>query len=259
MVRHLIVALLLLLPLPAHADAGARLVSLADLTSAIGQANQITLSAYTLSPHSRMGRALVSAARRGAEVSLVLDGAGMAQANSDNAAAAAAYSADGIRVRLTSFKLHMKAAVLDGSRVFVSDRNWSASRDAVILALPASARIQVERAMLGQPESHGTFATRKDAALALEASLLAQRRSHTLLVSTESFSRSPISDLLAERAQHGDDVTLVVAANEYRSSPTERGLVAALAHAGVHVFLGRADEKIAIDGNAGYVGSVTSQ
>jgi phosphatidylserine/phosphatidylglycerophosphate/cardiolipin synthase-like enzyme len=245
----------LLLPLASSADVESRLVSLADVTAAINASSRVTLSAYTLAPSSRVGRALIAAAGRGADVSLVLDGAGMAGVNRDNAVAATTYGQAGVHVRLTDYKLHMKACVTDGASVFVSDRNWSASRASVILQLPASTRIQVERAILGQPESNGTFATRKDAAIALEAALLAQRRSRTVLVSTESFSRSAVSDILDRRARAGDSVSLVVAATEYRTSPSERALVASLEHDGVSVYLGKNDEKIAIDGDAGFVGS----
>jgi hypothetical protein len=61
--------------------------------------------------------------------------------------------------------------------------------------------------------------------------------------------------VLEQRARAGDDVTLVVAAAEYRESRTEQRTLSELARAGVHVCLGRSDEKIAIDGAAGFAGS----
>lgn len=251
-----LVALLLPFVSPAvRADDDVQLVTLPAFVAAISRSHVVTVSAYTLAPTSRVGRALIAAAGRGAQVSLVLDGAGMAGANRDNTAAATMYGQAGVRVRLSAYRQHMKAGVIDGTTVFVSDRNWSASKASVILELPTSTRIQVERAMLGQPESTGTFATRKDAALALEAALLAQRRSHTVLVSTESFSRSAVSEILDQRARAGDSVSLVVARSEYRTSPSERALLAILARDGVRVYLGRNDEKIAIDGDAGFTGS----
>ena len=247
--------LLLLLPQIARGNEDVQLVPLSRVVDAIAHAHVVTISAYTLSPRSRVGRVLLSAARGGAQVSLVLDGAGMASANRANASSATAYAAGGVRVRMTDYKLHMKAIVVDGASVFVSDRNWASSGSSVIFALPSSTRMQVERAILGQPMSSGTFATRKSDALGLEAALLAQRRSHVVLVETESFSRSGVSAVLEQRARAGDDVTLVVAASEYRESRTEQRTLSELARAGVHVCLGRSDEKIAIDGAAGFAGS----
>jgi hypothetical protein len=252
-----VIALLLLplAPIVARGDDGVQLVTLPVVVNSIAHATVVTISAYTLAPTSRVGRALIAAAARGAQISLVLDGNGMAGANRDNATAATIYGQAGVRVRLSDYKLHMKACVVNGTDVFVSDRNWSASPASVVLQLPTSTRMQVERAILGQPESTGTFATRKDAAIALEAALLTQRRSHTVLVSTESFSRSAVSEILDQRARAGDSVSLVVAATEYRTSPSERTLLAKLARDGVKIYLGRNDEKIAIDGDAGFVGS----
>lgn len=257
--RFLVVALLVLLlplaPPAAQGDDDVQLVTLEAVASAIARAHVATISAYTLAPTSRIGRALMRAARAGAHVSLVLDGQGLAGANRTNEKNAATYSAAGVRVRVTDYKLHMKAIVVDGASVYVSDRNWSSSGTSVIFALPAATRLQVERAILGQPSSNGTFATRKSDALALEAALLAQRRSRVVLIETESFSPSVVSEVIEQRARAGDDVTLVVAASEYRGSRKEQETLSELARAGVHVFLGKSDEKIAIDGTAGFAGS----
>ena len=257
--RHSISAslalLLLVLPTVARSDDDVQLVTLPVVIDAIARAHVVTISAYTLAPTSRVGRALMAAARAGAKVALVLDGQGLASANRSNETSALAYSAAGVRVRMTDYKLHMKAIVIDGAGVFVSDRNWSSTGSSVIFALPATTRMQVERAILGQPTSSGTFATRKSDALSLEAALLAQRRSRVVLVETESFSRSVVSDVLERRARAGDDVTLVVAESEYRKSSPEQRTLSELAGVGVHVFLGKSDEKIAIDGSAGFAGS----
>jgi phosphatidylserine/phosphatidylglycerophosphate/cardiolipin synthase-like enzyme len=254
-VASMALLLLSIVPLVAQGDDDVQLVTLQAVASAIQHAHVVTISAYTLAPTSRIGKALIRAAQAGAQISLVLDGEGLAGANRANEANAAIYSAAGVRVRITHYKLHMKAIVVDGSSIYVSDRNWSSSGSSVIFALPVSTRIQVERAILGQPSSNGTFATRKSDALSLEAALLAQRRSHVVLVETESFSRSPVSDIIEQRARAGDDVTLVVAASEYRGSRKEQETLSELAQAGVHVFLGKSDEKIAIDGTAGFAGS----
>src|SRR5665213_2880335 len=87
--------LLLLLPQIARGDEDVQLVPLSRVVDAIAHAHVVTISAYTLSPRSRVGRVLLSAARGGAQVSLVLDGAGMASANRANASSATAYAAGG--------------------------------------------------------------------------------------------------------------------------------------------------------------------
>jgi phosphatidylserine/phosphatidylglycerophosphate/cardiolipin synthase-like enzyme len=210
-----VVLAFLLLPSRLSAEQTVQIVNIGDLIRSVGEAHTITISAYTMSPRSRIGRALIAAAARGAAVSIVLDGNGLASANRSNANSAKMYRGYGARVRLTSYKLHMKAAIFDGNTIFVSDRNWSNSGHSLILQLPSIARIQVERAILGEPSTSANFATRKADALALETALLSRQHSPTVLVSTESFSRSPVSDAIDRRARDGDDVTLVVARYEY--------------------------------------------
>jgi hypothetical protein len=150
------------------------------------------------------------------------------------------------------------ASTSSGIRVYVSDRNWTSSNNAVFLRLPATMAPQIVAAIGGRAVSAGTFATRKSDALSLEYALLQQRRAHTVLVESESFGNTPITQLLAARARAGDDVTLIVARSEFDTEPRERDLLAALAGAGVHVYVGESDQKIAVDGTAAYIGSANN-
>jgi phosphatidylserine/phosphatidylglycerophosphate/cardiolipin synthase-like enzyme len=243
------------------ADDDASLSSLADVVASVHDASSVILSAYTLSPRGQLARALAAAAGGGAHVQLVLDGNGMASATRDNEAAIPYYRNERIDASLSSEHLHLKALVAStssGIRVYVSDRNWTSSNNAVFLRLPATMAPQIVAAIGGRAVSAGTFATRKSDALSLEYALLQQRRAHTVLVESESFGNTPITQLLATRARAGDDVTLIVARSEFDTEPRERDLLAALAGAGVHVYVGESDQKIAVDGTAAYIGSANN-
>jgi hypothetical protein len=246
---------------PAAMSDDAALSSLTAVTDAVAHASSVMLSAYTLSPSGRLARALRAAVGNGAAVSLTLDGEGTAQAQRENGTDAPIFRAAGIRTTLSSERLHLKALTATdggGTRVFISDRNWSSSSRAVVLELPGTMAGLIKSAIDGRPMNNGQFATRKSDALALELALLRQRRGRTVLVESESFGDGPIAQVLAARARAGDDVTLVIARYEYQREASEQRLVAALGHAGVHVYIGSSDEKIAIDSSAGYCGSANA-
>jgi phosphatidylserine/phosphatidylglycerophosphate/cardiolipin synthase-like enzyme len=230
------------------------LVSLNEAAGAIDGAGTITLSAYTLSLRGRIARALIGAARRGAHVHVLLDGHGGGTSQRENEATAAALTAAGIRTDRTRYDLHMKALVADGA-VYVSDRNWSSSPRSLILRLPPSYAIAVERAMLGQTAVNGAFSTRKGDSLQLEAALLARPHSGDVYLETESFGPSRVADAVLSRARAGDRVTIVIARFEYGRSAHERALVGELLAAGVRVFAGTSDEKIAVTGSRAFLGS----
>lgn len=248
--------LIALYPLAGNADQqAAHLVSLATVIDDINSASTVTASAYTLSPHGKVARALARAAQRGARVSLVLNGHAIGGADRDNDADAATFNSEGIRTQLSSEALHMKAIVVNGTDIYVSDRNWTSSSRSLILQLPTYTRFTVERAILGRSGSVGAFTTRKADSLTNELTLIAHRSSHRLLVETESFGDGPIAKTLKARAQMGDDVTLVIARFEYDQTLHEQEVVADLVRAGVHVYAGDSDQKIAVDGPAVYAGS----
>ena len=253
----------------------AHLVALGDVIGAVESAHTVTISAYTLTPRGRLARALVIAANGGARVHLVLDGKGMAGAVRSNVKANAelcaatggrAVTDDGdqllrhtcvgrLAIDFSNFALHLKGCVTDNGGSFVSDRNWTSSRRSIILALPSADAPTLDRAISGSAASIGAFSTRKAESLRNEVALLTTRRTRTVLVETESFGPSILSDLLMKRARAGDDVTLVVARYELQNSASEQRLVASLVAAGVKVYAGTSDEKIAVDGDAVWTGS----
>jgi hypothetical protein len=163
-----------------------QLVSLNTVVGAIAHAQNVTVSAYTLSPNSRMGRGLIAAAngqpftgKCTSRVSVALDGKAMASANASNRRAVSVFAQQGVCVHLTESPLHLKAAIVDGT-VFLSDRNWARDRHSIIIAIPSEYRLTVERAILGEPRSQGPLSTRKGDALASEAALLRQRHSQNI-------------------------------------------------------------------------------
>ncbi len=236
------------------------LADVRDVIGAVGGANTVTLSAYTLSPRGKMSAALLAAAARGARVSVALDGSAFGAAAQSNARTIAEFGAHGIRVHLTERPLHLKAAVIDGT-VYLSDRNWTGGRgrEVVIRDPYPTDRAMVERAILGEAGSNEHLWLRKADALAAEARLVSQRTAHDVFVESESFGTgTPLYDALAARARAHDSVHLIVASFEYRRSAAERQAIAELARNGVSVRLGTSGEKLAIDGSNAWIGSANA-
>jgi len=225
-------------------------------------ARTIVVAAFALQPDSPMVAHLLTAADRGARVSVALSrGFGMYVA--ENAATAAALTARGVRVHVLDFArrpTHLKAAVLDGE-LYLSDRNWSAGSDEQIVlhdTVPGD-RTLVERAILGVPGHNDHLWTKKADALAAEARVLKTRRSHKVRISSESFGPdTPVFDALIARAAAGDTVEVLVAPAEYRQGTLERAALQELRDRGVRVALSSADEKFATDGDAVWLGSANA-
>ena len=157
-----------------------------------------------------MVRDLVAASRRGARVTVALTGSGMGFAVSHNEDTARNLLSAGVRVHLLAQPIHMKAVVIDGTRVYVSDRNWTSRGAALILELPSAYRMTVERAIEGQATSLGDFTTRKDESLARQDAVLAAGQ--PVAVETESFNATAAPVGTLERiARSGGHVTLIVA------------------------------------------------
>ena len=214
----------------------------------------MTLSAYSLPQQSSVVDDLLAAAQRGASVSVALTGTGMAYALKENEATAARLRAGGVRVHMLPRAMHMKAVVVDGQRVYVSDRNWTARGAALILALPSSYRLTVERAIEGQAGRLGTFTTSKGQSLATEGEVFAAGA--PLVVETESFNaQAPQVAVLERFARAGAHIELIVARTEYNASARERAQLAALAREGVRVQVSSANEKIAVGPTWAFCGS----
>jgi phosphatidylserine/phosphatidylglycerophosphate/cardiolipin synthase-like enzyme len=239
-----------------------RFTTVREVAERIASARSVMVSAYTLSPRGAMARALLAAGTRGAHVRVVLDGHAFGAAQHANLATGLELRQAHVRVDYTQEPLHMKAAAIDDA-VYLSDRNWtSRSRAEVVLqdALPQDKPI-VLHAVDGTPGSNGHLWTRKGDALQAEARVLASNASHDAAMETESFgSGTKVYDALTARRARGDRVRLIVAALEERSKGqnAERAALARLAAAGVEIRVGTSGEKIALDGEYGWLGSANA-
>jgi len=257
-----IAALALLFCARGNAGEPLRFTTVREVTDRIASARSVTVSAYTLSPRGTMTRALLAAAQRGARVRVVLDGHAFGAAQHANLATGLELRQAHVRVDYTLEPLHMKAAAIDDA-LYLSDRNWtSRSRAEVVLqdAIPQDKPI-VLRAVEGTPGSNGHLWTRKGDALQAEARVLQSNASHDASMETESFgSGTKVFDALTARRARGDRVRLIVAALEERSrgSNAERAALARLAQAGVEIRVGTSGEKIALDGENGWLGSANA-
>jgi phosphatidylserine/phosphatidylglycerophosphate/cardiolipin synthase-like enzyme len=253
---------LLLLCSRAGASEPLRFTTVREVTDRIGNARSVTLSAYTLSPNGAMTRALLAAAAHGARVRVVLDGHAFGAAQHANLATGLELRQARVRVEYTQEPLHMKAAAIDDV-LYLSDRNWTSRSRAEIVLQDAIAQDKpiVLHAVDGTPGSNEHLWTRKGDALAAEARVLQSNASHDVVVETESFgSGTKVYDALTARRKRGDRVRLIVAALEERSkgANTERSSLRQLVAAGIEVRVGTSGEKIALDGENGWLGSTNA-
>jgi hypothetical protein len=144
----------------------------------------------------------------------------------------------------------MKAAIVDGRAVYVSDTNFSA--DGVYLRLPEATRLTVERAILGTGRTwNGVFATTKRPSLQLEAALLnraVREPVRSIDVESESFGSSPVSDAPANALVSHVSVDVTVKPQDVVGSSNATRTLAQLRDAGARIHLVTAAEKIAIAG-----------
>lgn len=251
------IALLVLTMLPGNASPEAQLTSYQIVVDAVSKASVVTLSAYTLPKDGELVESLLATAHRPkTRVSVIFDGQPFPDVRRSNERLAEVLTGAGVQVRLSQRPLHMKAIVIDGTRVFVTDRNWTSS-DSLILELPATLRIAVEKAILGQSSSTGSFTTRKADALVLEDEVLS-RGTGAIMVETESFGPSVIADELENKVRQGVPVTLIVARYEYDRLPSEQRLVEHLRDLGIEVVVANAAEKLAVRGGLGFIGSANA-
>jgi PLD-like domain len=195
-------------------------------------------------------------------VRVVLDGHAFGAAQRANLATGLELRAAGVQVEYTQEPLHMKAAIVDNA-MYLSDRNWTTrARSEIVVAdaIPAD-RPVVSQAIFGKAGANGHLWTRKADALAAEARLLTKNASHDVAVETESFgSGTSVYDALLTRRKRGDRVRLIVAKLEMRqkNSSPEHAAITRLTAAGVEVRVGNSGEKIALDGENGWLGSANA-
>jgi phospholipase D-like protein len=247
-----------------------RVVTLSSTRAAIRclqSARRVMFSAYAL--HSgRMLEALAAAASRGAEVRVRLEGSpyggpGLAR---ENRAALSRLRACGADARAVDTDgtgrdaLNMKALVADDA-LFLDDRNWpDDARDTVVRDGFSSDVRAVASALFEHPaRTSGCFAVRRADAVALETKLLySARPGEDVVVASESFSFSPVAIALAHLARQGVHPRFLVSARDLAGNGRERGTLAWLERAGVDVRAGAGDEKFAVVGKRGWLGSANA-
>lgn len=231
-------------------------------------ARSVLLTAYTLRP-GRMLDALEAAARRGARVTVRLEGHPYADATGEltatNRAAIKALRRLGADAKLADTNahngpaLHMKAAVCDGV-AYLDDRNWPGRGDTIVRDDFRADVAAIESAALQRrTERTPEFWTSKRDALWAERRLLASATNAKRVdVESESFGTgSGAYGALKLLAKAGVACRLIVARRDL-SAKSKRAL-ASLSQAGVAVRVSDSDEKMAIvDRTRAWIGSANA-
>lgn len=241
------------------------LSSTGDVVHAVRASHRVALLAYVLRP-GPVEDALLAAARRGAQVTVRLEGAPrfdpdgtLLQQNRDAVRALAIAGAD---ARLVSGRtLHAKAIETDRD-VFLDDRNWPADgEDTIVRDDFARDRRIVDAAVRGRDApADACFAMHKREALAFEARLLANpARPDDVVVESESFGNANRVYAQLERlGDAGAAPRVLVSSRDLQSSPRERAAIVALERHGVRVRAIDADEKFALAGTRAWIGSANA-
>jgi len=231
-------------------------------------AQSILLTAYTLRPGPMLD-ALKGAARRGARVTVRLEGRPYADATgelaADNRLAVKALRRLGADAKLADTNahngpaLHMKAAVCDGV-AYLDDRNWPERGDTIVRDDFRADAAAIQSAALMRRTVHTPeFWTNKSDALWAERRLLAGAdNAKHVDVESESFGMgSGAYGALKALAQSGVSCRLIVAQRDV--NPKSKRALALLAQAGVAVRVSDSDEKMAVvDGARAWVGSTNA-
>ncbi len=244
------------------------LVATADLLRAVGQAREVTVTAYTLS-RGPVFDALAAACRRGARVRLRVEDrpfgdpfGGIRHANRSAVAVLARAGADARMVDATDADgppVHMKAAIVDGV-AYLDDRNWTQAGDTIVRDdSPQDVRALRSAIAGAAPRSERSFWTRKADAVAGEAALLhGASRARCVDVQSEAFGTGGSTyAALKALAASGVRCRLIVSARDLK--PQALHGLQLLARAGVGIRVGRSTEKMAVvDGHRAWVGSANA-
>lgn len=234
------------------------LSSVPDVLTRIASARDVAFGSYFL-PQGAVREALAGAARRGAHVSVTLQADPYRNpfGGRCNAEAARELRAAGAGVSLLPSDrapFHLKAAVCDGV-AYLDDRNWTKRGPELVVADDDPPDVALVRdALAGHGGSDPALATRKDAALAREIELIDGARDAPVVVETERVSTSPLTRALQRHARSGAPTTLIVARARRRSS-REATAIKQLAADGVVVRTGGSNQKLALAGDAVWIGS----
>lgn len=235
------------------------LSSVPDVIARIGDARDVAFGSYVL-PHGPMRDALVGAAERGAHVAVTLqaDPYRNPDGKRDNREAARLLSAAGAAVTLLrSWRapFHLKAAVCDGV-AYLDDRNWTARGPEMVIADDDPTDVALVRDAVDDARAGAdlTLATRKDEALRREVQLVEQAGDEPVVVETERVRSSALVEALRRHARTGAATTLIVGRTRHHSRG-ERSALRSLARDGVIVREGGTNEKLALVGDAAWIGS----
>ncbi len=228
------------------------LSSTAQMVAALRGTRHVLFSAYALWPGT-VERELVAAAKRGARVTVRLEGAPFDDASGSirraNEAGVAALKAAGADAALDEKNagpaMHMKAAVCDGV-AFLDDRNWLGSGETVVRD-DDRRHVRALRHAIETGEAHDArnFWTDKAGALSGEATLIAHAHTARLDVESETITvQSPVYAALRRRALSAKRCRLLLSRRE--RTPAVLHAAQLLAALGVSVRFTRSNEKFAV-------------
>ena len=237
------------------------LSSVPDVLTRIAGAHDVAFGSYFL-PHGAMRDALAGAAHRGAhvEVTLQADPFRNPFGARCNAQAARVLRTAGAGVALLPSDrapFHIKAAVCDGV-AYLDDRNWTKRGPEIVVADDDPADVNLVReALAGHGGADPALATRKDVALAREIDLIEGAGGAPVTVETERVATSPLTLALRRHARAGAKTTLIVGRST-RRSVREASAIKQLVADGVDVRVRGSNQKLALAGDAAWIGSVNA-
>jgi len=231
-------------------------------------AQSVLLTSYTLRPGPTLD-ALEDAARRGARVTVRLEGRPYADATgelrAENRLAVKALRRLGADAKLVDTNgrngpaLHMKAAVCDGV-AYLDDRNWPGQGDTIVRDDFRADVAAVESAALQRraDRTQEFWTSKRDALWAERRLLSGATNAKRVDVESESFGTgSGAYGALKLLAKAGVPCRLIVARRDLNDK-SKRAL-ASLAQAGVAVRVSDSDEKMAIvDRTRAWIGSANA-
>jgi hypothetical protein len=221
------------------------LSSVGEVVSALASARDVALEAYTL--HGPVLRAVEGAARRGARVTVALDGLPHNDPNghlaAENRRLAGELRAAGAAVSLEE-PVHAKA-IRAGGTLYLDEKNWGAG-DLVVREDDAAAARAIPMI--------------KHEALAQEAALLdAAPKNSGVIVESESFGCcNGVYGRLGALARAGAAPRLLVSERELRGNAREREVLEALVREGARVRVCGDSEKLAVAGERVWLGSANA-
>lgn len=233
------------------------------MLAAMNAAKNITFSAYFIQPRGAVEQALEKAAKRGARVTVRLNGYfyngrnAMLGGNKQAVRALKKLDADAKIVHRSDrdgSAMHLKAAVCDGV-AFLDDRNWAQWGDTVIRDNKRVDVDAIRRAASYMPASCEGVKLDKAGALADESKLIRGAHGERVEVAVESISRqSSVYSALLKLARAGCKPHLLV--SKYGVAGSYGDAAERLERKGVVVRVGSNCEKFAIvNGTRAWIGS----